>query len=188
MIKKILNVNGVEKTAMADPDATLADVLRQNLFLTGTKVGCGKGECGACSVIMNGKVVRSCIARMKQVPDHAVITTIEGVGTPQNLHALQLAWIAHNGAQCGFCSPGFIVSAKALLDVNQKPTREEVRDWFQKHHNACRCTGYKPLVDAVMDAARVVRGEMKADDLSSRYRLTERYGVRNTRVPRPLPG
>ena len=99
------------------------NVLRENLFLTGTKIGCGKGECGACSVIMNGKVVRSCITRIKNVPDHAAITTIEGVGTPQNLHALQLAWIAHNGAQCGFCTPGFIVSAKALLDENQKPTR-----------------------------------------------------------------
>src|SRR5208337_3702904 len=114
MIKKILNVNGVERTAIAEADATLADVLREHLFLTGTKVGCNKGECGACSVIMNGKVVRSCITRIKQVPDNAAITTIEGVGTPQNLHALQVAWIVHNGAQCGFCTPGFIVSAKAL--------------------------------------------------------------------------
>ena len=144
MIKKILNVNGIERAVIADPEATLADALRQHLFLTGTKVGCGKGECGACSVIMNGKVIRSCITRIKNIPDSAAVTTIEGVGTPQNLHALQLAWIAYNGAQCGFCTPGFIVSAKALLDENNRPTREETRNWFQKHHNACRCTGYNP--------------------------------------------
>jgi aldehyde oxidoreductase len=88
MIRKIFNVNGVERTAIAHSDATLADVLRENLFLTGTKVGCGKGECGACSVIMNGKVTRSCITRIKNVPDHVAITTIEGVGTPQHFHAL----------------------------------------------------------------------------------------------------
>ena len=183
MIRKILNVNGIERTTIADPDATLADVLRQNLFLTGTKVGCAKGECGACSVIMNSKVVRSCITRMKQVPDHANITTIEGVGTAAGLHALQLAWIAHNGAQCGFCTPGFIVSAKALLDENKKPTREEVRDWFQKHHNACRCTGYKPCVDAVMDAAAVMRGEKKKEDLA--FRIPPDGRIFGTRHPRP---
>ena len=183
MIKKILNVNGVERTAIADADATLADVLREHLFLTGTKVGCNKGECGACSVIMNGKVVRSCITRIKQVPDNAAITTIEGVGTPQSLHALQLAWIAHNGAQCGFCTPGFIVSAKVLLDENKKPTREEVRDWFQKHHNACRCTGYKPCVDAVMDAARVVRGELKAEKLA--FKMPKDGKIWGTKHPRP---
>src|SRR5512136_2331379 len=100
MIKKILNVNGAERTAIAHSDASLADVLRENLFLTGTKAGCGKGECGACSIIVNNKLIRSCITRIRNVPDHAVITTIEGVGTPQHLHPLQLAWIAHNGAQC----------------------------------------------------------------------------------------
>ena len=82
------------------------------------------------------------------VPDDGRVDTIEGIGTPENLHPLQVAWMNHGGAQCGFCSPGFIVSAKALLDENPAPTREEVRDWFQKHHNVCRCTGYKPLVDA----------------------------------------
>ena len=168
---------------MADADAGLAEVLRENLFLTGTKIGCGKGECGACSVIMNGKVVRSCITRMKNVPDDAAVTTIEGVGTPQSLHALQVAWIAHNGAQCGFCTPGFIVSAKALLDENQQPTREEVRDWFQKHHNACRCTGYKPLVDAVMDAARVIRGELRSEDLA--FKMPADGKIWGTKHPRP---
>ncbi|MGD0232321.1 MAG: molybdopterin-dependent aldehyde oxidoreductase, partial [Syntrophorhabdales bacterium] len=183
MIKKTLSVNGVERVAIAEPGATLANVLRENLFLTGTKVGCGKGECGACSVIMNGKVIRSCIVKMRQVPEFAVITTIEGVGTPQNLHALQIAWIVHNGAQCGFCSPGFIVSAKALLDENPRPTREEVRDWFQKHHNACRCTGYKPLVDATMEAARVIRGEISMEDLA--FKVPSDGKIWGTKYPRP---
>ncbi len=183
MIKKMLNVNGVEKVIIIDADATLANVIRENLFLTGTKVGCGKGECGSCSVIVNGKVVRSCITKMKQVPDFAVITTIEGVGTPQNLHALQMAWIAYNGAQCGFCTPGFIVSAKALLDENRNPTRQEVRDWFQKHHNACRCTGYKPLVDATMEAARVLRGEISMDDLA--FKIPSDGKLWGTKYPRP---
>ena len=183
MIKKILNVNGIERTVVTDSDASLANVIRENLFLTGTKVGCGRGECGACSVIVDGRVVRSCTLRIKNVPDHAAITTIEGVGTPLKLHALQLAWIAHNGAQCGFCSPGFIVSAKALLDENQAPSRDEVRRWFQKHHNACRCTGYKPIVDAVMDAARVIRGALKAEDLV--FKMPQDGRIWGTRHPRP---
>jgi aldehyde oxidoreductase len=183
MIRRILTVNGVEKTVAVDPGATLAEVLRENLFLTGTKVGCGKGECGACSVILNGKLVRSCIVKMKQVPDDAEVTTIEGIGTPQNLHPLQQAWIRFNGAQCGFCSPGFIVSAKALLDENPRPGREEVRDWFQKHHNACRCTGYKPLVDATIAAADVMRGELPVEELS--FKMPANGKIWGTEYPRP---
>lgn len=91
---------------------------------------------------------------MRRVPDQAQITTLEGVGTPAKLHPLQESWMFHGAAQWRFCTPGFIVSAKALLDSNPAPSREEVRDWFQKHHNICRCTGYKPLVDAVMDGRR----------------------------------
>ena len=121
MIKKMLHINGVPKTVIAESDTMLADVLREQLKLTGTKVGCGQGQCGCCSVILDGKVVRSCITKMKRVEDGARVTTIEGIGTPDNLHALQMAWTVHGGAQCGFCSPGFIVSAKALLDENQEP-------------------------------------------------------------------
>jgi aldehyde oxidoreductase len=165
MQRKILKVNGINRSFIVDPEKFLADVLRQQLLLTGCKVGCGQGQCGACSVIMNGKLVRSCIVRMKTVQDNAEITTIEGLGTAENLHPLQVAWMAHGGAQCGFCTTGFIMSAKALLDTNKKPAREDVREWFQKNHNACRCTGYKPLVDAVMDAAKVLRGEMKKEDM-----------------------
>jgi aldehyde oxidoreductase len=183
MQKKTVNVNGIQKTIVVNPDATLADVLRKQLLLTGTKIGCNKGQCGACSVLMDGKVIRSCVTKMSRVPDGANITTIEGIGTPQNLHAVQLAWAVHGGAQCGFCSPGFIVSAKGLLDTNNNPSRDDVRDWFQKHRNACRCTGYKPLVDAVMDAARVVRGEMTMEELA--YKLPADNKIWGGNIPRP---
>ena len=168
MIKKNVVINGVSQTLLVDGEATLANVLRGQLHMTGTKIGCGKAQCGACSVIIDGKVIRSCVTKMKRVADNAKITTIEGVGTEKHLHPLQLAWMIHGAAQCGFCSPGFIVSAKQLLEENVNPTREDVRDWFQKHRNACRCTGYKPLVDAVMEAARLIRGEVTVADLFSK--------------------
>jgi aldehyde oxidoreductase len=165
MLKKVLKINGVNRTIIVNPETSLADVLRKQLSLTGTKVGCGIGECGACNVIMNGKVVKSCITRMKRVPDEAEIITVEGVGTQDDLHDIQFAWMIHGAAQCGFCTPGFIVSAKALLDENSDPSREEVRAWFQKNRNVCRCTGYQPLVDAVMEAARLKKGEVTREQL-----------------------
>jgi aldehyde oxidoreductase len=165
MQRKILKVNGIARSFIVDPDKSLAETLREQLLLTGCKVGCGQGQCGSCSVILNGKLTRSCVLKMKSVQDNAEILTIEGLGSTDNLHPLQVAWMAHGGAQCGFCTTGFIMSAKALLDANKRPTRDEVRDWFQANRNACRCTGYKPLVDAVMDAAKVLRGEMKKEDL-----------------------
>ncbi len=155
MNKKVLIVNGVERTLIVDQEALLSDVLRKQLHLTGVKVGCGTGQCGACNVILDGKLVRSCVIKMKRVEHRARITTIEGIGTPLNLHPIQKAFIFHHAIQCGFCTPGFIVSTKALLDQNLNPTREDVRDWFQKYRNACRCTGYSMIVDAVMDAAKV---------------------------------
>jgi aldehyde oxidoreductase len=183
MLKKTLFLNGAYMTLLVNSDASLADVLRGQLLLTGTKVGCDAGQCGACSVIMDGKVIRSCVTKMKRVPDNAAITTIEGIGTPANLHPLQRAWILHGATQCGFCTPGFIVSAKALLDEQPNPTREGVRDWFQRHRNACRCTGYKQPVDAVMDAAKVLRGEKKVDDLI--YKPPADGKVWGTKHPRP---
>lgn len=183
MEKKVFKVNGLEKTLVVDPEVSLAAVLREQLGLTGTKIGCGTAQCGACSVIMDGKVVRSCSLKMKRVAEGAEITTIEGIGTPDSLHPVQLAWMVHGGAQCGFCSPGFIVSSKALLDENPNPSREEVRNWFQKHRNACRCTGYKPLVDAVMDAARVVRGEISMKDLE--YKIPSDGVIWGGKHPRP---
>jgi len=165
MKKMHLIINGVQRILVVDPDKSLASVLREQLLLTGCKVGCEAGQCGACTIVLNGKAVRSCILKMSRVPDFSVIETIEGIGTPDDLHPLQVAWMAHGCAQCGFCSPGFIMSAKVLLEENPDPTREEIRRWFQVHRNLCRCTGYKPLVDAVIDAAKVMRGELKKEDL-----------------------
>lgn len=183
MIRKTICVNGVEHNIFADQDSSLVKVLREQLHLTGTKVGCGEGHCGACNVILNGKLTRACITRMKRVPDGACVTTIEGIGTPHNLHPLQRAWVKHGAAQCGFCSPGFIVSAKVLLDQNPSPCREEVRDWFQKNRNVCRCTGYIPLVDAVMEAAKVLRGEIPPEALD--YKLPPEGRLWGSRYPRP---
>ena len=183
MESKTLIVNGVARDVIADGETPLATILRENLSLTGTKVGCDTGHCGACNVIVDGKLVRSCSYKFKRLAQHAAITTIEGVGTPDALHPLQLAWILHGGAQCGFCTPGFIVSAKALLDANPSPTREDVRDWFHTHKNACRCTGYKQLTDAVMDAASVLRGEKSVDDLA--WQIPEDGRIWGTRYPKP---
>ena len=163
--KMTLKINGVERMFMCDPEKDrLSDVLRR-IGLTGVKVGCGTGVCGSCSVILDGQVVRTCTKRITQVKEYSEITTIEGIGTPQHLHPLQEAWMIYGAVQCGFCVPGFIVSAYALLKQNPDPTREEVRDWFQKHRNACRCTGYKQIVDAVMAAAKVMRGECTMESL-----------------------
>ncbi len=170
MLKKTLFINGAEKHVVVEPEVTLASVLRNQMFLTGTKVGCGKGECGACTVIMDGRAEKSCIVKMKSVPEDAQIITIEGVGTKNCLHPLQLAWMVHGAAQCGFCTPGFIVSAKALLDQNVNPTKEEVSDWFRDNKNVCGCTGYEPLVDAVMNAAKLIRGEVTKEELWPRLK------------------
>ncbi|NLF79586.1 MAG: molybdopterin-dependent oxidoreductase [Clostridia bacterium] len=163
--KMTLNINGVDRMFICDPKRDrLSDVLRR-LGLTGVKVGCGSGVCGSCSVILNDKVVRSCAIKITAVPEYSTVLTIEGIGTPQHLHPLQVAWMHFGAVQCGFCAPGFIVSAFALLQQNISPSREEVRDWFQAHRNACRCTGYKQIVDAVMAAAKVLRGECAIEDI-----------------------
>jgi aldehyde oxidoreductase len=183
MLKRTIFMNGSKVTFVADAEEKLSNVIRKQLGLTGTKVGCGSGECGTCTVIHNGKVVRSCITKLKKVKDNDEIITIEGVGSKDALHPLQIAWMVHGGAQCGFCTPGFIVSAKALLDSNDNPTREEVRNWFQKNKNLCRCTGYQPLVDAVMDAAKLVRGEIEVKDFWKK--LPEGSSIMGTEYIRP---
>ena len=181
--KMYFNINGVDRMVMCDPDKdTLADLLR-NWGLTGTKVGCGTGQCGSCSVILDGKVIRACTKKVSKIPEFSKIITIEGIGTPMNLHPLQAAWMVHGGVQCGFCSPGFIVSAYGLLMENLSPTREEVRQWFKKHNNVCRCTGYKHLVDGVMAAAEVMRGEKTMEDLQ--YKMPESGRIYGTSYPRP---
>ncbi|NTU84230.1 MAG: molybdopterin-dependent oxidoreductase [Chloroflexales bacterium] len=183
MRKKALTINGVQRTVIAEQGASLGDVLRRQLHLTGTKVSCNTGHCGACSVIVDGKLTLACLTPMSKVSDGAAITTIEGIGQPGALHPLQLAMVSHGAAQCGFCTPGFVVSAKALLEKNPSPSREEVRDWFTKQHNACRCTGYKPIVDAVMDAAAVLRGEIPAEFLE--YKPTADGRIWGSKYPRP---
>ncbi|MDR1546254.1 MAG: molybdopterin-dependent oxidoreductase [Deltaproteobacteria bacterium] len=185
MIQKTIYVNGVAHNIFVDQDASLAKVLREQLHLLGTKVGCGEGQCGACNVILDGKLVKSCVVKLSRVPNDAKILTIEGLGTPLNLHPIQKAWIKHGGAQCGYCSPGFIVSSKALLDENPNPTREQVRDWFQKNRNACRCTGYIPLVDAVLDAAKVLRGEAPPESLEYQLPADGHIWGSDSRYPRP---
>jgi aldehyde oxidoreductase len=178
-----LVINGVVRHIHYDPQKdSLADALRKH-GLTGVKIGCNTGVCGACSVLLDGKVVRACTKKMKDVVDYAEVLTIEGIGTPQHLHPIQQAFITYGSVQCGFCSPGFIVSAYGLLKENPNPTREEVRDWFQVHRNICRCTGYKPLVDAVMEAAAVMRGEKTMDDIT--FHLSENEDYYGSKLPRP---
>lgn len=161
-----LNINGANRMVVFDPEKdTLAAVLRR-IGLTGVKIGCGIGVCGVCSVLVDGKVVRSCAKKMKNIREFSKILTIEGVGTPMHLHPLQQAFLYYGGVQCGFCTPGFIVSAYQLLQENPSPSREEVRAWFKANKNYCRCTGYKQIVDAVMAAAKVMRGEASMDEIT----------------------
>jgi aldehyde oxidoreductase len=157
--KLTLHINGVDRMFVCDPESdTLASVLRR-LGITGTKVGCGAGVCGACTVMMDGAAIHACTRRISSVKEGARILTIEGIGTPEHPHPLQTAFVDHGAVLCGFCTPGFIVSAYALLQKNPAPGREDVRDWFRAHRNLCRCTGYKPIVDAVLDAAEALREE-----------------------------
>ena len=181
--KMWLNINGQDRMVMFNPEKDTLVALIRRLGFTGTKIGCGTGHCGACSVILNGQVVRSCSINMSNVKENSAIITIEGIGTPQNLHPIQQAFITYGAVQCGFCSPGFIVSAYALLAQNANPTRKEVRDWFQKHRNICRCTGYKPIVDAVIRAAEVMRGEKTMADIT--YKEPENGEYYGTALPRP---
>lgn len=146
-----LVVNGRTVTVDAHPMARLLDVLRVDLGLTGTKEGCGEGECGACSVLVNGELVNSCLTPVLQA-DGATITTIEGVaGADAALSAVQQAFIDHGGAQCGICTPGMIIAATSLLARNPHPTEAEVRTGLAG--NLCRCTGYMRIFEAVMKAA-----------------------------------
>jgi carbon-monoxide dehydrogenase small subunit len=140
------NVNGEIRTVQAWPMARLLDVLREELRLTGTKEGCGEGECGACSVFIDGELVNSCLIPVVQAGD-AKITTIEGIADGERLHALQQAFIDSGGAQCGICTPGMIMAAVYLLERNPHPSETEIRNGLAG--NLCRCTGYMKIFDAV---------------------------------------
>lgn len=183
MDKKTLSINGIRRVVIADPNSSLTTVLREHLLMTEVKNGCDEGHCGACSVILNGKLTLSCLTKMAKVPDESTIVTVEGIGRPGHLHPIQQAFIFHGAAQCGICSPGFVVSSKALLDENPSPTRQQVRDWFTQHHNVCRCNGYIPYVDAVMDAAAVLRGEKKITDIT--FQMPADGKIWGTKYPRP---
>ena len=183
MQKMSLNINGVDRVVVAEPTAMLSDVLRNQLLLTGCKVCCDTGQCGTCTVIVDDKPIKSCLTPLNKLAPRAKITTIEGLKSGESLHPLQVAWMAHGGAQCGVCTPGFLMAAKVLLDKNQSPTREEVRTWFHRNRNLCRCTGYKPLTDAVMDAAAVLRGEKKKEDLL--FQPAENGSILGSKYHRP---
>ncbi|RMC36402.1 (2Fe-2S)-binding protein [Paracoccus alkanivorans] len=149
-------VNGDEAEFLADPRETLLDCLRDHLGLTGSKEGCGTGDCGACSVTLDGELVCSCLVLGVEAAGKRV-ETIEGMANGNELHPLQRKFIEHAALQCGFCTPGFLVAAKALLERNPDPTETEVRYWLAG--NLCRCTGYDKIVRAVLDAAADMRKE-----------------------------
>ena len=151
--KKIkLNVNGRGVAVMVKPTETLVDVLRDKLDLTGTKKACGLGDCGACTVLMDGKAVNSCLILAMDAQGHE-ITTIEGLDKKDGtLHPLQEAFLENGAVQCGFCTPGMVLSAKALLDENPSPTEEEIRRALAG--NLCRCTGYAKIVQAVLETSK----------------------------------
>lgn len=147
-------LNGDQVEYLCEPQETLLDVLRNQLDLTGSKEGCGSGDCGACSVTMNGRLVCSCLVLAAEAEGND-IETIEGMADGEKLHPLQQKFLDHAALQCGICTPGFLVAAKALLEKNPDPTETEVRYWLAG--NLCRCTGYDKIINAVMDAAAEMR-------------------------------
>jgi len=148
-------INGDATEFLCEPDETLLDVLRDRLGLTGAKEGCGSGDCGACSVTVDGRLVCSCLMLGAEAEGHEV-ATIEGMAKGETLHPLQRKFLEHAALQCGICTPGILVAAKALLEKNPDPTEEEARYWLAG--NLCRCTGYDKIIRAVLDAAAEMRG------------------------------
>ena len=143
-------INGQDAEFLCEPRESLLEVLRETLGLMGAKEGCNNGNCGACNVILDGALVNSCLVLAVEIEGCSVIT-IEGIATNAGLHPLQQKFIEHAALQCGFCTPGFIVASKALLDQNPDPSEQQVREWLAG--NLCRCTGYYRIVRAVLDAA-----------------------------------
>ena len=149
------NINGDETEFLCEPEQTLLDVLRDELAMTGSKEGCSSGDCGACSVVLDGRLVCSCLVLGAEAEGREV-ATIEGMAVGENLHPLQQKFLEHAALQCGICTPGILVAAKALLEQTDNPTETEIRYWLAG--NLCRCTGYDKIVRAVMDAAAEMRG------------------------------
>lgn len=153
-MKISLTVNGKKREVDVKEDTRLLDLIRDDLGLTGTKEGCGKGECGACTVIMNNKLVASCLVLAPQA-DGAEVLTIEGLADKDKLHPIQKAFIETGAVQCGFCIPGMIMSTKKLLDDNVNPNEDEIKRGLSG--NICRCTGYVKIIDAVREAAHKIK-------------------------------
>ena len=150
-----LRVNGEDCELLIPPSKTLLEVLREDLALTGAKEGCEDGTCGACTVLLDGKPVRSCLVLAVEAEGKEILT-IEGLSKGEELHPLQEAFVNYGAVQCGFCTPGMILTAKALLDSNPDPSEEEIREAISG--NLCRCTGYVKIVEAIAEAARRLRG------------------------------
>ena len=163
MIDVHIVVNGVPQVQSVAPETTLLGLLRGQLGLTGAKLGCDVGDCGACTVIVDGQAVNACLMLAAQAEGREVLT-IEGLATREQLHPLQRAFEDHASLQCGFCGPGAILAAKALLDTNPDPSQQEVRDGLAG--NLCRCTGYTKMIDAVLHAARELRGQPDHADVT----------------------
>ena len=151
-------INGEPTEFLCEPERTLLDALRDDLNLTGTKEGCATGDCGACSVVLDGRLVCSCLVLAVEVEGRSV-ETVEGVAGDEKLHPIQQKFLEHAALQCGVCTPGLIVAAKHLLDRNPDPTEEETRYYLAG--NLCRCTGYDKIIRAVLDAADEMRGEAR---------------------------
>ncbi|MSS72739.1 MAG: (2Fe-2S)-binding protein [Candidatus Latescibacteria bacterium] len=149
-------INGEGVEFLCEPRQSLLEVLRDDLGLTGSKEGCNNGNCGACNVLLNGRLVNACLVLGVEVQGEEV-TTIEGIASPEGLHPLQQKFLEHAALQCGICTPGFIVASKALLEKNPHPTEGQVRHWLAG--NLCRCTGYDKIVRAVLDASTVKKGK-----------------------------
>lgn len=151
-----LTVNNQPYRLNVPPHRTLLEVIREELGLTGTKEGCGLGDCGACTVLMDGRAINSCLVLAVEA-NGKEITTVEGLADGDKLHPIQQAFIDHGGLQCGFCTPGMILSAKALLDKNPKPTEEEIKQAISG--NLCRCTGYAKIIESIKAAAGSMGGK-----------------------------
>lgn len=149
-----LNVNGQPEEALCEPQQSLLDLLRDELHLTGTKEGCGTGDCGACTVLLDDRLVCSCLVLAPEANGKNVVT-VEGIADKDGLHVVQQKLLEHAALQCGVCTPGFVVAAKALLDKNPDPDETTIRYWLAG--NLCRCTGYDKIIRAVQDAAQELR-------------------------------
>ena len=172
MISVQMNVNGQEVQARVPPDINLMQFLRDWLGLTGTKNGCSSGHCGACTVILNGKVKRACLVKMSNA-NSGQVETIEGLAKDGQLHPLQYTFVTQGAVQCGFCTPGMIMAAKALLDGNPQPSINDIKKALKDNRNLCRCTGYLNIFKAIQAAAEMLqKGEQSGTIMPEREHVT----------------